>query len=231
MIVVPGKSDSVATLVHSPKKIWTCYAHSQCSQTEVQFFLNAETIVFDTMLLLLPPPPLQLCGVTAPQPCVRRMATSARPMEPAWPPLPSSMAKSSTSVPASHGTTLSPPDSRSTAAVPRACWTSTAATRTTATALTSKYPQVRTQHIQHDQLHVLMISPWLWHLSFLLVLCVSVVQAEAKYVIQKSICLHGVYLLLKYPDWAKPRQEHAITCTVYTAKLLVLRRSFCTLLT
>lgn len=145
-------------------------------------FWNAETIVFDTMLLLLPPPSLQLCGVTAPQPCVRRLATSARPMEPAWPPLPSSKAKSSTSVPASRGTTLSPPDSHSTAAVPRVCWTSTAATRTTAIALTSKYPQVRTQHIQYDQLHVLILSPWLWHLSFfcsLFVCCAS----WSKYVI------------------------------------------------
>lgn len=67
---------------------------------------------------------------------------------------------------------------------------------------------------------------------FFFVFCLSVVQVGANMSSKKSISLHGVpYLLLKYTDWAKPWQEQAITCAVYTAKLLVLRRSFCTLLT
>lgn len=85
---------------------------------------------------------LQLCGVTAPPPSVRRPAPGARPMEPAWPPLPSSAARCSTSASASRATSWCPPVSRSTAAVQRACSTSTVATPTTATALTSRYPQV-----------------------------------------------------------------------------------------
>lgn len=86
---------------------------------------------------------LQLFGVIALSPSVRRMATSVKQMEPAWPLLRSLTAKSSTPVGVSHRKALSPLDNPFTAGVQRAWSTSTVATRTTATASTSNFPQVQ----------------------------------------------------------------------------------------
>lgn len=86
---------------------------------------------------------LQLFGVIAPSPSVRRMATGVKQMEPAWPPQHSLTAKSSTPVGVSHRKALSPLDNPFTVGVQRAWSTSTVATRTTATASTSNFPQVQ----------------------------------------------------------------------------------------
>lgn len=86
-------------------------------------------------------------GVTAPLPNVRRLDRCVRPTEPAWPPPPSSKARSSTSAPVSTRTSWCLLDSRSTAAGQRATSTLTAATLTSATALTSRFPQVRARKL------------------------------------------------------------------------------------
>lgn len=104
------------------------------------------------------------------------MAPGVRLMGPAWLPLLLLMAKSNTSVSASRGTSLCHLDSHSTASVQRAFSTSTAATLTTATALTSKYLQVRTvmaHSMPQDLLNSVSPSIWPFKWTQVYIYCIS----------------------------------------------------------